>query len=227
MSKFNSYAKMLDEAFREARDSYATIAGKLEAAKREEQRANSWFEETYVGERESRQARAKAELLAAKEEFKVETRRIWSAYDLKVNQIRAELLSAVNAANRANPDAVDNAGLELLKSGALTVEDYQGLAERYDSNPTMLRLVGKYAEEAAKNADASGDHASRMGYTAVALATKDGFGQIARKFDEIIEVGMYCSGRTHRGDKTVSDPDHVVKMGKCWEEMTGETVGNF
>lgn len=227
MSKFNTYAQRLDSAFKEARDSYAAAAGRLDAAKKEDQLANNWFQETYVGERERRQARAKAGLLAAKEDFKVEARRIWNEYDAKANAIRTEFLAAVRANGLASPDDVDANALELLKSGVLTPEDMEGFANRFDSNPTMLKLISKYASDAAEKAKTSGKHADYMKLVSVVAATKDGSGQAVREWDKLAEVAMYCSGRARRGDMTVTDPDSVVSMGTKWEEITAESIGKF
>ena len=48
------------------------------------------------------------------------------------------------------PLTMDSNALELLKSGVLTSDDYAAFMEKYDSNPTMLKLLAHYAAEAAK-----------------------------------------------------------------------------
>lgn len=53
--------------------------------------------------------------------------------------------------------------MELLKAGVLTVEDYYSLAERYEGNSTMLRLLGKYAlDESIASGDIKEAAALRM-----------------------------------------------------------------
>lgn len=227
MSKHNIYAQNLDKAFKEARDGYAAVVDKLNVARKEEQLANTWFVETYVGERESRKARAAAEWLAAKENFKVEAKRIWNEYDKKANAIRTEFLAAVKADGLANPDAVDANALELLKSGVLTPEDMEGFASRFDGNPTMLKLISKYSNDAAEKAKANGNHADYMRLVSVCAATRDGNGKVVRDWEKLTEVAMYCSGRTRRGDKTTTDPDYVVRMGQSWESVSADAIANF
>ena len=56
----------------------------------------------------------------------------------------------------ANPDAIDPNAVELLKTGVLGAYDFCSLADKHADNPTMLRIIEKYAKEAANNANACG-----------------------------------------------------------------------
>ena len=98
-----------------------------------------------------RTARAALKLHDAEATFNEVSARVWDNFKATRRTIRAELEQAVRAANIANPDAIDNNALELMKTGVLSPADYAAFMERFDSNPTMLKLVGHYAAEAAKD----------------------------------------------------------------------------
>ncbi len=55
--------------------------------------------------------------------------------------------------NRATGDKVDLATVELLKSGVLSDREIKALAGDFKGNIAMLRIIGKYADERAKNTD--------------------------------------------------------------------------
>jgi hypothetical protein len=59
--------------------------------------------------------------------------RAWDNFKATRRTIRAELEQAVRAANIANPDAIDNNALELMKTGVLSPADYSAFMERFDS----------------------------------------------------------------------------------------------
>ena len=55
--------------------------------------------------------------------------------------------------NRATGDKVDLATVELLKSDVLSDREIKALAGDFKGNIAMLRIIGKYADERAKNTD--------------------------------------------------------------------------
>ena len=155
--------------------------------------------------------------------FKIAEARIWPEFDAKCKELRKELEKDVQKNSLANPDAIDANALELLKSGALTVEDYYSFAERYESNATMLRVISKYALDASENADDTKD--------AVALRIlsdncKTGMGTVLRAWNELEGVASYCSGRGG-SSRSVTTPEHIISMGKWWEELAGQAIENF
>ena len=101
-------------------------------------------------------------------------------------------------------------------------DDYYKLAERFDENSTMLRLLAKFAKDAAENTD---DRKSRAALNEIALTCADGLGSVMRSWDSISTIADYCSGQTHRGRR--NSPEQVIAMGKWWEELSQDTVENF
>lgn len=148
--------------------------------------------------------------------------RVWDNFKATRRTIRAELEQAVRAANIANPDAIDNNALELMKTGVLSPADYSAFMERFDSNHTMLKLVGHYAAEAAKTTDSRREAAT---LNAIALDCQSGEGAVMRAFDDLSKVSDYCRGERYEGDKF--RPGHTANMSEYWDSLAGEAVENF
>lgn len=223
MSKYNTYARQLDAAFRSARDEYAAAYDNLVQARRADTDAKAWRPNDTAEDKQLRTSTTALRLSEADAEFKIADRRIWPEFDAKCKELRRELEKDVQKSSLANPDAIDANALELLKSGALTVEDYYSFAERYESNATMLRVISKYALDASENADDTKD--------AVALRIlsdncKTGMGTVLRAWNELEGLASYCSGRGGNRNAATS-PDMVVSMGKWWEELAGQAIENF
>lgn len=223
MTKYNVYAKQLDAAFRTARDEYAKSYAELQAAQQANEDAGAWRPDDDAANKQLRVATTALELNKAEAAFKITETKVWPEFDTKCKELRRELEKDVQKNSLANPDAIDANALELLKSGALTVEDYYSFAERYESNATMLRVISKYALDASENADDTKD--------AVALRIlsdncKTGMGTVLRAWNELEGVASYCSGRGG-SSRTAIDPTHIISMGKWWEELAGQSIENF
>lgn len=223
MSRYNTYARQLDAAFKTARDEYAEAYSSLEQARQADTDAKAWRPNDTAEDKQLRTSTTALRLSEADAEFKIADRRIWPEFDAKCKELRRELEKDVQKSSLANPDAIDANALELLKSGALTVEDYYSFAERYESNATMLRVISKYALDASENADDTKD--------AVALRIlsdncKNGAGAVLRAWNELEGLASYCSGRGGNRNAATS-PDMAVSMGKWWEELAGQAIENF
>ena len=144
MSEFNHFAKELDAAFRTARSEYAAVYDELTKAKENASAAGLDAVKKQI---------ATLQLQEAENKMRTETERIWAAFDAKAAELRSALEKEVQISNLADPSAIDSNAVELMKTGILTVDDYFGFADRYDGNPTMLKLIGHYAKEAADSAD--------------------------------------------------------------------------
>ena len=69
----------------------------------------------------------------------------------EMEEIGKALKSAFAKVNQARPEDIDRAGLELLNSGILTVDDLGALLDRYEDNPTMRRLIAQHVEKLLKD----------------------------------------------------------------------------
>ena len=222
MSKFNIYARRLDEAFKEARSEYNTAFCALQEAQQVSRDANAWRPGDSAEEKRVRIARAALKLHDAEAAFNEVSARVWDNFKTTRRTIRAELEQEVRAANLANPDAIDNNALELMKTGVLSPSDYSAFMERFDGNATMLKLIGHYAAEAAKTTDSRKQAAA---LNAIALDCQSGEGAVMRAFDDLCKVSDYCRGERHEGDRL--RPEHTAIMSEKWDDLAGEAVESF
>lgn len=213
-TKYNHFAKDLDIAFKAARDEYAAAYNAVEQTRKAMQDA---------GQDALKRQIATLQLQEAEKKMRQETGRIWSAFDAKAAELRSALEKEVQASKCVDPTAVDAAGVELMKSGILTADDYYSLAEKYDGNVTMLRLLSKYAADAATDADNRKDRAA---LTVLSHECANGTGKTLKAWDDLMTTVNYCSGRggTCRRQQT---PGVVAHMGEWWDELSGEIIENF
>lgn len=223
MSKYNTYAQQLDAAFKTARDEYAEAYSSLEQARQADTDAKAWRPNDNEEDKRLRIVTAALELNKADAAFKIAESRIWPEFDAKCKELRKELEKDVQKNSLANPDAIDANALELLKSGALTVEDYSAFSEKYSGNSTMLKLVAKYALEASEKTD---DVKDAVALRILSNNCKTGMGTVLRAWNELEGVASYCSGRGG-SSRSVTTPEHIISMGKWWEELTGQAIENF
>lgn len=223
MTKYNVYAKQLDAAFRTARDEYAKSYAELQAAQQANEDAGAWRPDDDAANKQLRVATTALELNKAEAAFKITETKVWPEFDARCKELRKELEKDVQKDGLANPDAIDANTVELLKAGVLTVEDYYSLAERYEGNSTMLRLLGKYALD---ESIASGDIKEAAALRVLSDNCKNGAGAVLRAWNELEGLASYCSGRGGNRNAATS-PDMVVSMGKWWEELAGQAIENF
>lgn len=214
MSEFNRFAKELDAAFRTARSEYAAVYDELAKAKENASAAGLDAVKKQI---------ATLQLQEAEKKMRQETGRIWSVFDAKAAELRSALEKEVQTSNLADPSAIDSNAVELMKTGVLTVDDYFGFADRYDGNPTMLKLIGHYAKEAA---DSAGDRKDKVALTVLAQDCAKGAGPTLKAWDSMMTAANYCSGRGGSGNRRPT-PGVTLSMGEWWEQLSGEIVENF
>lgn len=214
MSKYNSYARNLDAAFRAARDEYTAVYNELTKAKENASAAGLDAVKKQI---------ATLQLQEAENKMRTETERIWTAFDAKAADLRRALEKEVQTSNLADPSAIDSNAVELLKTGVLTVDDYFSFADRYSENPTMLKLIGYYAKEAADGTD---DRKDRVALTVLAQDCAKGTGKTLKAWDDLMTTVNYCSGRGGTGSRRQT-PGVVAHMGEWWDELSGEIIENF
>ena len=214
MSKYNSYAQRLDIAFKAARDEYAAAYNAVEQARKAMQDAESDALKRQI---------ATLQLQEAENSLRKEAARIWTEFDAKAADLRRALEKEVQASNLADPSAIDSNAVELMKTGVLTVDDYFGFADRFSENPTMLKMVGYYAKEAADSTD---DRKDRVALTVLAQDCAKGTGKTLKAWDSMMTAANYCSGRGGNGNRRTT-PGVTLSMGEWWEHLSGEIVENF
>jgi len=222
MTKYNHYAKELDEAFKEAREIYIKAYTEYSGTKKafEELPYMSGMIPFDVAERRKK---AKYDYEIAELKFNEAKRTVWQNFNNRRAELRRQLEAEVAKNGIANPESVDMATVELLKSGVLTVDDYIALVEKYDDNPTMLKLVAKYVKEAANDDKKTASERGRL--SAINAIVKDGKAKVIRKWDDLSTVADYCSNQ--RNPTTVNSDRHTMSMVGHWEECSANTINEF
>lgn len=242
MGKYNSYAKRADEAFKAARKTYLEALGKLKDAKLAENTANNMnkSDEKYTGEKEAKQAQAKALVIKAEADFK-EAEKVWDAFDSTMKQLKTELSEEVRQSLTVDPDAIDNNAVKLLESGIMTYDDYANFVQKYDGNATMLKLISKYAEDKAKTirADTSlndSERARAAYFERISYEVRDGKNSAIKAFEQLETSMSYMSGRGAVNNNTLgggyglhrrAESQHVETMLNQYDTVMSGVIENF
>ncbi len=221
MSKYNHFAKDLDTAFKTARNAYAKAYSQYAQAERAASDAQRRAPDDTAISYELRKTRAEADRAEKKAAFEEVRKRCLSDFNRKRAELRAELEKAVAADCIVDPAALDTNAVYLMDSGTMTAADYAALVEKYDGNPTMLKLIAARAHAAAEGAETK----ERVALNQVYTDCKDGNGAVLRLWDEISRVANRCSGQRYEGCKDT--PTSIVAMGERWEELTENVIENF
>lgn len=211
MSKFNSYARKVNEI---ANAAFAEYRGKEAAVKSAESRCNAFprrngADPAYL----ARSARAEADLCEARNAFDQMRRHLFDDKRKEIAAVREELEKAVFDAFAADPKAVDMNTLALMNSGILTAAEYNRLidASTAAGNHTMVRLL---AQSAKDRADKVNDSDTAREYRLVAQKGKGANGR------EFLEAFDYMGDVFNRCER------NFALAGK-WGELTADVVENF
>ena len=132
-----------------------------------------------------------------------------------IASIRAELEKHVKSFYAATPDKLDNATMDLLKTGILTKQEMVSLAEANRGNPVMLRVIGSFIKPDFTDNSESG-RALRM------LKTKiDGIGNGAAELDGFDGLATWA-GKALSGNRIATNAYH-----SRWEEVCTSVEAKF
>lgn len=225
MSKWNNYAKKLDAAFREAQRAYEAEVAKLNAAQKARDDAFTYSPERAQGiaaslEQAERQT-ATIALQVAQEAFTKAARQIMDDYRGSVESLKQELSQAVSAATLVDPAAVDANALALLNSGIMKAADYRHMLDQFADNPTMRRMIGKYAGDAA--AAACDNRQESTALRAVHIeAGRDSY-SVIDTFNALVDASIRYLGASAQGRYT-----YGLQMQSHWDDGDiREAIDNF
>lgn len=214
MSRFNEYARKADAYAKAVFEEYAAAERKLQAA---ESKRNAYPRKNGLGyEYDAKAARYEAEYVEAKAEYEKLRRDMRDNKANGLQPIRSELERAVADAFAANPEHLDAATLELLKSGILSADEHNRLIDKAtsDNNPTMVRLIAKHAKDRADQADADRNPDTARAFRAVAYKGNSVNGN---SYLEAFDVMTSCFNRCMKNTALISH----------WDELNGEIVERF
>ena len=211
MSRFNDYAKKLNEIANATFEEYRRAEAAVKSA---ESRYNAYprrngADPAYM----AKSARAEADLCEARNAFDQMRRHLFDDKRREIAAVRAELEKAVFDAFAADPKAVDMNTLALMNSGILTAAEYNRLidASTAAGNHTMVRLL---AQSAKDRADKVNDSDTAREYRLVAQKGKGANGR------EFLEAFDYMGDVFNRCERNFS-------LAGKWDELTADVVENF
>jgi hypothetical protein len=216
MSKFNSYAKKVNNIATAAFEEYLKAEKAYKAAEekaREYPQRNGIIDAAYA----AKSARAQADFLDAKNNMAA-AKKEFESHQGEIKQLRKELAAEIETEYTVDPTALDNNTLELMKSGILKPHEYKNLLEKAkkDNNHTMARMIAKYAGDAADVAAKKyGDNDTKTrDLRYISYTEKDYNGsEYLQNFDYLADVYS----------KAVNNPGMI----KHWAELTEAAVENF
>ena len=216
MSKFNSYARKVNDIATAAFEEYRKTE---QAYKKAEEQARKYPQRHGVVDAQyaAKSARAQADFLEAKEAYS-KAKRVLESHKSEIAALRKELVSELDDHYAADPAALDSATLELMKSGVLKANEYAKLMEKAqsDGNYTMARMIAKYAGDAAEQRGSKYGQNDEQARTLRAIsytASQNNGSDTLQAFDLMSEV-------YNRATNNPGMIDH-------WGELTGNALENM
>lgn len=211
MSKFNDYARKLNEIANATFEEYrrAETALKSAESRSKEYPRRNGADPSYL----AKSARAEADLAEARNAFEQVRRHLFDDKRREIAAVRAELETALGNEYAADPSKVDMNTLALMNSGILTAAEYNRLIDSANAagDHTMVRLL---AQSAKDRADKVNDSNTAREYRLVAQRGKGANGQ------QYLEAFDYMTDTFNRCERNFS-------LTKKWDELTAPVVENF
>ena len=193
----------LNNIYTETRSQYATLNDGVVKAEKQLERA----QEKARGGDSIAQARlevARADLREAQDACRIEYNKMMNGYNARVKELRGQFSDHLNKHYAASPDKLDAATMQLLGSGICSPDELFSLVERHKDSPTMVRIIGSYADkmiENRKNMD-PGQINTLQAVRNYAAVAKNGNREMAI-FDSAVSATQYGLG---------NDYNHATRM---------------
>ena len=221
MSKYNIFARQLDTAFKSARTEILEARGKLQRATADLETARQPNPRISEYDRKIKLKEAELERDKAEQAMKNTFKTALDTFNQTRRQIADNLADAVRADEVAKPEEIDAPALELLKSGILSPDDFEQFVRRFSGNRTMQRILTKYIEAAAQQAD-NQDRARLNVLLQDCKASAPGAALDA--WDSLSELADRCTGQYGSGERNI---DHVAAMSTQWEDLADTALESF
>ena len=212
MSRFNDYAKKLNEianaTFEEYRRAEAAVKSAESRYKAYPRRNGA--DPAYM----AKSARAEADLAEARNAFDQMRRHLFDDKRREIAAVRAELEKTVFDAFAADPKAVDSNTLALMNSGIMTADEYSRLIDSAiaSGNFTMTRLLAQSAANMAEKT--TGDADVSRSYR---LVSHKGKGMDGREYLQAFDFLTDTFNRCERN----------FALSTKWDELTSPVVDSF
>ena len=211
MSKFNNYARKMNEIANATFEEYRRAEAAVKSA---ESRHNAYprrnnADPAYM----AKSARAEADLAEARNAFDQMRRHLFDDKRREIAAVRVELEKAVFDAFAADPKSVDGNTLALMNSGIMTADEYSRLIDSAiaSGNFTMTRLLAKSAADMAEKVTDSDVARSYR------LVSHKGKGMDGREYLQAFDFLTDTFNRCERN----------FALSTKWDELTSPVVDSF
>ena len=217
MSKYYSNMIALDKEFKEARTEFELRLERAQDAKE------------YVQELKAKNAKgadAEAKLLRAQadsREAEAAVNAIWDKFRTKAADTLGTIRKDIEQTGVARAEDLDGNALTLLESGIMTAVDYEYMAEQYKDNRTMLRMISRYAHDAAEKAENQQTKAPLLNLVSRIKTIDEEKLEALGVLEKMVNV---CTGTGMHGTDKVPIELIATKAAR-WEELTKAAIAVF
>ena len=193
----SDFLRELQTIYTETRGQYAAINDGVVKAEKQLERA----QEKARGGDSVAQARlevARADLREAQDECRNAYRKMMDGYNA------GQLADHLNKHYAASTDKLDTATMQLLGSGICTPDELVSLVERHKDCPTMVRIIGSYADKMIQ------DRGKMRREEVTALQTVRGYATAAKNGDR--EMAIFDSAVSTADYGLGKDYNHATRM---------------
>lgn len=199
----SDFLRELQTIYTEIRSRYTTLNESVVKAEKQLERA----QEKARGGDSIAQARlevARADLREAQDACRIEYGKMMNDYNARVKELRGQFADHLNKHYAASPDRLDSSTMQLLGSGICSPDELFSLVERHKDSPTMVRIIGSYADKMIENRKnmESGQINALQAVRNYAAAAKNGNREM-EIFDAAVSTAAYGLGK---------DFNHATRM---------------
>ena len=217
MSKYYSSMTALDKEFKDARTEFELRLTRAQDAKE------------YVQELKAKNAKgaeAEAKLLRAQadsREAETAVNAIWDKFRTKAADTLGTVRKDIEQNGAARAEDLDGNALKLLESGIMTAVDYEYMAAQYKDNRTMLRMISKYAHDAAVKAEDQQTKAPLLNLVSRIKTIDEEKLEALGALEKMVNV---CTGTGMNGTER-APAELIATKAARWEELTKAAIAVF
>lgn len=131
-------------------------------------------------------------------------------FKAKTGALRAQMADYAANVYRADPTKIDHNAMQLLNADIMSPDEVEYLADNYRDNPTMLRLIGKYAADKFSSTLNERDRTRVAKWASLkGLQTLSDSSTAIAGFDQLAEYGR----------QAFLDDTYARARGKLWDSL--------
>lgn len=213
MSKYNYYAKDLNDLFAKTRESYKEALANLEAARMQ---YKSQIADTKNGSYSNARSQAMAtlareDLKTAEDTYTRTCKAIESEYRARAAELKKALGDQLSSDSCLRAKDIDSNALALLNSGLMGVGDFEAMSTDFAGNPTMRKIIKTHLE---KLSFADPAERQRQSLLLADMSTND----IQKDFDKLLDCANTYSGIKSGKFADASASGYIAEMMDNWDK---------